>query len=117
VRRRFKSNRYDDLRSGFNNGDQIAQMVGELLAGLISSGQLWDLLRRNQRYRDVAGERPDFGSGGIVFPRGQIPRRPPTWNWPGSPSSRGGGGGFRMPRMPRGGGSRGGGGFRTGGGF
>jgi hypothetical protein len=115
VRRRFKSNRYDDLRSGFNNGDQIGQMVGELLAGLISSGQLWDVLKRNQRYRDVAGERPDFGSGGIVFPRGQIPRRPPTWNWPGSPSSRGrGGGGFRMPRMPRGGG---GGGFRTGGGF
>jgi hypothetical protein len=120
VRRRFKSNRYDDARSGFRNPDQIGQMIGELLAGVIGSGQLWDVLRRNQRYRDVAGERPDFGSGGIVFPRGQIPRRPPTWNWPGSPTSRGGrrgGGGFRMPRMPRGGGSRGGGGFRTGGGF
>lgn len=116
VRRRFKGNRYDDLRSGFQNADRIGQMVGELLAGLVSSGQLWDVLRRNQRYRDVAGERPDFGSGGIVFPRGQMPRRPPTWNWPGSQSSRGGGG-FRMPRIPRGGGPKGRGGFRTGGGF
>jgi chromosome segregation ATPase len=115
VRRRFKRSRYDDLRSGFKNVDAISRTVTELLAGLAGSGQLWDVIRRNQRYRDVAGERPDFGSGGIVFPRGRMPRRGPVWHWPGSASSRGGGG-FRVPRLPSGG-PRGRGGFRTGGGF
>ncbi len=113
VRRKFKLSRYDDLRSGFENGSTITRMLGELMAGAISVGGFWDILRRNQRYRNVAGERPNFGSGGIVFPRSRIPRGVPRWEWPG-PASRGGGG-FRVPRMPRGGSP--GGGFRTGGGF
>lgn len=113
VRRRFKQSRYDDLRSGFENGGTITRMLGELMAGAITASGFWDVLRRNQRYRNVAGERPDFGTGGIVFPRTRIPRGGPRWQWP-APGSRSGGG-FRVPRMPRGG-SRGGG-FRTGGGF
>ena len=113
VRRRFKQSRYDDLRSGFENSGTITRMLGELMAGAISAGGFWDILRRNQRYRNVAGERPNFGSGGIVFPRTRIPRGAPRWQWP-APGTRTGGG-FRLPRMPRGGSP--GGGFRTGGGF
>jgi len=129
VRRDFKRSRYDDAHSRFDRGDMIERMIGEVVAGVVRGGTLWDVLRRYQHYTDLAGEWPDFGSGGIVVPkrrRGGGKRRPgdgghqvPTWHWPG-PSR--GSGGFRIPRRPSGGsrgrsrgGSRGGG-FRTGGG-
>lgn len=103
VRRKFKRSRYDDLRSTFSNEDLIQGVLREFLRGAVSSGGVWDTLRRQQRYRDVKGAWPDFGSGG--FSRGG--RRGP-WHWPG------GRGGFRIPSS---GGSRSRGGFRTGGGF
>ncbi|MFK7915151.1 MAG: hypothetical protein AB8B93_14650 [Pseudomonadales bacterium] len=103
VRRKFKRNRYDDLRSSFGNEDLIQGVLREFLRGAVTSGGVWDTLRRQQRYRDVGGAWPDFGSGG--FGRGG--RRGP-WHWPG------GRGGFRIPSS---GGSRSRGGFRTGGGF
>ncbi len=116
VRRRFKQRRYDDIRSGFGNGELIAVMLGQFLNGLVNSGELWRVIERHQRHRDV-GAWPDFGSGGIMHP-GR--RRKSPWHVPGP--RRGGGistkGGFRLPRSggysSRG---RGGGGFRTGGGF
>lgn len=103
VRRKFKRSRYDDLRSTFSNQELIQGVLREFLQGAISSGGVWDTLRRQQRYRDVSGAWPDFGSGG--FGRGG--QRSP-WHWPG------GRGGFRIPSS---GGSRSRGGFRTGGGF
>lgn len=125
VRRNFKNSRFDDVRSGFGNETVIAGMLGQFLQGLISSADLWQTIKRNQRYRDVASL-PDFGSGGvgsigdILGQSGQRPRtgrkgrkqRESTWHWP---TPRSGGGGFNFPRS--GGGRTGGGGFKTGGGF
>lgn len=113
VRRRFKRHRFDDLRSSFGNESVIRMVLEEFLRGAVRGSGVWDTLKRQQRYRDVGGAWPDFGSGSL--PRGRRGSSP--WHWPG------GRGGFRMPR--RGGGlSRGGsprrrsrGGFRTGGGF
>lgn len=113
VRRRFKRHRYDDLRSSFSSESVVRMVLDEFLRGAIRGSGVWDTLKRQQRYRDVGGAWPDFGSGSL--PRGRRGSSP--WHWPG------GRGGFRMPR--RGGSlSRGGsprrrssGGFRTGGGF
>lgn len=116
VRRKFKNSRYDDLRSTFDKGDLLVMMMRQVLGGGVEGGALWDAIRRQQRYQDVGGAWPDFGSGGIVRGgrRGQM--RPPTWHWPGGNTGRGRrGGGFRLPRAPRSSRSRGG--FRTGGGF
>lgn len=120
VRKQFKSHRYDDLRSGFDKGDLIVTMMREVLGGAIRGGALWDVLRRSQQYRDVAGAWPDFGSGGVVRkprrpPSRRAPTRRPTWHWPGSSSSKRRGG-FKLPRLPRAP-SKSRGGFRTGGGF
>ena len=130
VRRRFKRKRFDDLRSGFSDNDAIEAVLGQFLRGLVGGSELWRVLERLQRHRDV-GAWPDFGSGG--FGGGRNRGRAPTWHWPGN--TRGGwrlprGGGYssrggRRRRSPGFGGggsrSRGGsrrsGGFRTGGGF
>ena len=117
VRRDFKRSRYDDVHSRFDRRDMIERMIGDVIAGVIKGGTLWDALRRYQRYNDVAGEWPDFGSGGVFAPgrrrRPKKPRRPPTWHWPGARSRRGGG--FKLPKPPVKRRSRGG--FRTGGHF
>ena len=113
VRHRFKRHRYDDVRSSFKKGDLLVRMMNEVLGGAIRGGALWDALRRYQRYRDVAGAWPDFGSGGITHTGRRPPARRPTWHWPG-PSGSNRRGGFKLPRLPK---SRGRGGFRTGGGF
>ncbi|MEM7218142.1 MAG: hypothetical protein AAF515_07235 [Pseudomonadota bacterium] len=121
VRRRFKSNRYDDFRSSFRDGDALVAMFAQFARGLLDGGELWRVLQRHQRHADV-GAWPDFGSGGF----GRTRKGP--WHWPGPR-----GGGWRLPRgggySSRGGsfgrrggfggfgGGRGGGGFRTGGGF
>jgi len=138
VRRRFKSKRFDDLRSGFSDNNAVEAILGQFLRGLVGGNELWRVLERLQRHRDV-GAWPDFGSGG--FGRTRSRGRSPTWHWPGNnrggwrmPSgggyrSRGGSfgrrggfdrrsGGFgrRSGGFGRSGGSRGGG-FKTGGGF
>lgn len=115
VRREFKRNRFDDLHSRFDKQELILRLIGEVVGGAIRGGALWDALRRYQRYTDVAGEWPDFGSGSIFGNRGRPPGRRPTWHWPG-PKRKGRSGGFRIPRAPKRK-SRGRGGFRTGGGF
>lgn len=115
VRHRFKRNRYDDLRSGFNNGDLIKSMMREVLVGALRGNALWDVLRRHQRYNDASGAWPDFGSGGIARTgrRPNVPR--PSWHWPGR-SQNSNRGGFRLPRSRTRPPSRSRGGFRTGGG-
>ncbi len=119
VRQKFKRNRYDDLRSGFDNGDVIVTMMRQVLGGALRGGALWDVLRQYQRYRDVAGARPDFGSGGVPRTGRRPPAKRPTWHWPGGTrTSRRGG--FKLPRAPkapRRSSRRGRGGFRTGGSF
>ncbi len=115
VRRKFKQHRYDDLRSGFDKSDLITSMMREVLGGAIRGGALWNVLQQYQRYRDVAGAWPDFGSGGIPRARRKIKTRMPTWHWPGASTARRGSG-FKLPRAPKIA-RRGRGGFRTGGGF
>jgi len=88
VRTQFKRKRFDDVRSGFNNGSLIGIALNEFLKGVLNNGELWRVIERSQRHRDV-GAWPDFGSGGFRLPRA------------GGSSSRGRG--YR--------------GFRTGGGF
>lgn len=115
VRQRFKKNRYDDIRSGFDKGDMIVSMMREVLGGAIRGGALWEVLRQYQRYRNVAGAWPDFGSGGISRNSRRAPTRPPTWHWPGRSTSSHRGG-FKIPRASRRPSrSRSRGGFRTGG--
>lgn len=117
VRHQFKRKRFDDVRSGFENGGLIGIALNEFLRGVLSNGELWRVIERSQRHRDV-GAWPDFGSGGLGHGgagnnRNRRRRGGSTWHWPGG--SRSSGGGFRLPRS--GGSSRGRGGFRTGGGF
>ncbi|MDB4511821.1 hypothetical protein N9060_00015 [Arenicella sp.] len=136
VRTNFKNSRFDDVRSGFGNQALLTGVLTQFLQGVASGSDVWQVIKRNQRYRNV-GSIPDFGSGGLGRGRGRIgrgslghgslgdiadilnggiagnrTRRGSTWNWP---KPRRGGGGFRFPSG--GGGSRGGGGFKTGGGF
>ena len=120
VRRKFKNSRFDDVRSGFGNQALIASVLTQFMQGLVNGSDLWRVIQRNQRYRQVAS-RPDFGSGGLGeiadvlgeellrHGRRRRSRHRSSWNWP---KSRGGGGGFRFPS-----GGRSGGGFKTGGGF
>ncbi len=104
VRRKFKSQRYDDIRSGFGNGSLLTLALGQFLQGLASSGNLWDSISREQRYRPRSSRFPTSNRGRS--------RRTSTRNFPfpGGGGSWGGGG-------LGGGGLGGGGGFRTGGGF
>lgn len=122
VRRDFKNSRFDDVRSGFGNEALIAGVLGQFVQGIISGSDVWRVIKRNQRYRQVASS-PTFGSGGLgdiadlvgeeLMRQGrkQGRRRSSSWHWP---KPRGGGGGFRAPR---GSGRSGDGGFTTGGGF
>ncbi len=109
VRRNFKSQRFDDIRSGFGNGAMITMMLNQFLQGLANSGDVWNTIRREQQYRPTSSNSP-FGNRSIG-------RRTSTWRFPGggggSPWGGGGWGGGGLG----GGGLGGGGGFRTGGGF
>ncbi len=110
VRHDFRRNRFDSGTSEFANGGMVAVLLSEFLRGALTSGDFWNGLRRQQRFRRRRSN-PTFGSGslgrrsgGSIFGKGS------PWGSGGSGSSWGsGGGGF--------GGRRGGGGFRTGGGF
>ncbi|RBP49239.1 hypothetical protein [Arenicella xantha] len=121
VRRDFKSSRFDDVRSGFGNEKLVTTALRQFIDGLVSGADVWRVIKRHQRYRDVASS-PDFGSGGFgqigdmladeilrqAGSRGR--RRGSTWHLP---SPRRGGGGFKFPSS----GGSGDGGFTTGGGF
>ncbi len=93
LRRRFRQSSYDSQHSYFPSGFQLAALLGMLLSGRASGGDVWDRIGREQRFR-LPRTPPDFGGG--MFPGGF------------GRGSRGGGG-F--------GGGMGGGGFRTGGNF
>lgn len=114
VRRQFKQRGFDDLRSVFPDGGAVAGAVRQFLRGLLDDDDLWRLIARAHRTRQVKA-RPDFGSGGF-------PPLPGSWRPPrGRPPI----GSFPRPtpgslRFPKGGGlgrRGGGGGFSTGGGF
>ncbi|HEX5421114.1 MAG TPA: hypothetical protein VFY39_14055, partial [Gammaproteobacteria bacterium] len=104
LRKRFKQHRFDAVSSEFVNGALIGALLGQLAAGTLAVPDIWDSLRRQQRYRVLAAD-PRFGSG-------RFPRFPGSGPWRGGGGWGGGfgGGGF-------GGGGFGGGGFGTGGGF
>jgi len=108
VRRRFKTQRFDDPLSEFANAALVALVLKQFVAGSVGYADVWDVLRREQRRRRVRAN-PDFGT--LRFPRAP---RPGPWRIPRGGSGRGGfgGGGFRT-----GGGFGRGGGFKTGGGF
>lgn len=127
VRKNFKQNRFDDMRSGFGNQALITSSLSQFMQGMMNGAELWQVIQRNQQHRDV-GAWPDFGSGGLGqgsiwqevlngainhtrrhgrarMPQGR--RSNSTWHWPNS-----GNGGFKLPT-----GRPSGGGFKTGGGF
>lgn len=110
VRRRFKTQRFDDPLSEFANGALIALVLKQFLGGAVGYGDVWDVIRRQQRRRHVRAN-PNFGT--LRFPR--APKAGP-WRMP-----KGGGfhkgGGFRGGGFRSGGGFGRGGGFKTGGGF
>lgn len=98
LRRRFRQSSYDSRHSHFPSGFELATLLGMLMSGRASGGDVWDRIDREQRFRRPRTP-PDFGGG--VFSGG----------FGGGSSGRGGfGGGMR-------GGGMGGGGFRTGGKF
>jgi len=111
IRKRFKRSRYDDPHSAFVNAALIAMLLDRFVGGSIGADEVWDAIRRQQRFRRIAAD-PVFGTGRL--PRGRFPG---PWHMPG-------GGGWNFPRgggfggggFGRGGGF-GGGGFKTGGGF
>ncbi len=98
LRRRFRQSSYDSRHSYFPSGFELAALLGMLMSGRASGGDVWDRIGREQRFRRPRTPR-DFGGG--VFPGGF---------GGGSPGRGGFGGGMR-------GGGMGGGGFRTGGKF
>ena len=121
LRQKFKRERFDDLHTGFNNGDMLTAVLGQFMRGMATSGDLWRTLERGRRYRRIEAD-PGFGSGGFARPGGgwRMPFPPNRGGFPpgglGGPGRSGGFGGFGG----RGGGGLGGGlggGFKTGGGF
>ena len=96
LRRRFRQSSYDSRHSYFPSGFELAALLGMLMSGRASGGDIWDRIDREQRFRRPRTP-PDFGGG--VFPGG---------------FGGGGRGGFGGGRR---GGGMGGGGFRTGGTF
>jgi len=53
VRRKFKNHRFDDVRSGFGSEAIIGQVLGQFMQGMINGNDLWRVIQRNQRHRDV----------------------------------------------------------------
>lgn len=102
VRQRYKQHRYDSVESVIDDRGNVEIMLSEFLRGTISSDRLWRVIRHSQRFRRRM--RSSTGRAGTI----RMPRVPRSIRLPGG---FGGGGGFKAPRMPRGGG------FRTKGGF
>ncbi|MEM8575015.1 MAG: hypothetical protein AAGF48_10305 [Pseudomonadota bacterium] len=95
-RDRFYRSGYDNPIGGFNNGDQIGEVIGGILTGALESGALDDLFNAGYRQR----RRPRRGNMGGGF------RLPSRGKWTGGGAI---GGGRRGRSRP--------GGFRTTGGF
>ena len=121
VRRNFKNARFDDVRSGFTNESLLVSVLGQFVQGLVDGADVWQTIKKNQRYRDV-GVSPDFGSGALgglgdiliegaidYANRKQRSSRRSTWNLPRSRGSS-----RTTSRRPS---RRRSGGFKTGGGF
>ena len=121
VRRNFKNARFDDVRSGFTNESLLVSVLGQFVQGLVQGADVWQTIKRNQRYRNV-GSSQDFGSGALgglgdilldgaidYAQRRQRSSRRSTWNRPRSRQST-------QSSFPKSRGKRRGG-FSTGGGF
>jgi chromosome segregation ATPase len=99
LRRRFRQSQYDSGHSYFPGGFDLGALLGMLMGGATSGGDVWDRIQREQKFQRP---RTPENFGGGIFPPG-LGR--------GGRSGGFGGGGFRS------GGGFGGGGFRTGGRF
>jgi hypothetical protein len=106
----FRNQRFDSGNSKFSDPNLISLILSQFMKGVLSSGGVWDALRRQQRF-DRGRADPGFGSGGLWKKLGR--RRG------GSPLGPigGGFGGRSSGGRSSGGRSSGGGGFRTGGTF
>lgn len=114
VRHRFKEARYDAPSSEFPSGagQMIGSMLGQILVGALTSGDLWDRLQRGQR---TVRRRADADFGGGMWDGGF--RLPTSGGRSSGRSGRSRGGSMSRPsRVPRQRSGRGGG-FQTGGGF
>lgn len=67
VRDRFRTSGYDHPNATFRNDNQITEVLGQILVGVVRSGILWDILRGGFGTRPSRG-RPDFGSPTFPFP-------------------------------------------------
>ncbi len=65
LRHRFKSSRYDDIRSGFDNNVAMGSVLGEILGGVLNNAGAWERMSRHQRPLNN-GWLSDFGSGGFA---------------------------------------------------
>lgn len=113
LRRRFKSERYDEPFSEFKDWALIALVLREFLRGAAGSRDVWKTIERQQRTKR---ERSNTHFGSLKFPRAP---KPGPWRMPKGGFGGGfrSGGGFKGGGFKTGGGFRGGGGFKTGGGF
>jgi hypothetical protein len=114
IRRRFKSERYDDPLSQFKDWALIALVLREFLRGAARSNDVWRTIERQRRTRPGRAD-PNFGT--LRFPR--APKHGP-WRMPKGGFGGGifkSGGGFKGGGFRTGGGFKGGGGFKSGGGF
>lgn len=134
IRRQFKTHRFDAPSSTFSSGKIVSTLLGQLLAGVISSNDVWRQIKRAQR---TVRRRSDVDFGGIDWTEAmRLPRDLGGMNSGGFGGNGGWGGTRRRSRntrrrsprinFPRGGsggfgsssrGSSGGGGFHTKGGF
>ena len=100
VRDRFRSSGYDHPRTDFDNGGNIADVLNGVLEGVVRSGVLWDVLRKNYRPRPTRGS-SDFGGPSFPFPfplPGGMAPDATGGDWR-DPSSRGGW--WPQPSAPR----------------
>jgi chromosome segregation ATPase len=67
TRDRFRGSGYDHPDAVFKNDNQLGQVLGQVLEGVVRSGVLWDLLRGGFGVKPPRG-RPDFGGRPFPFP-------------------------------------------------
>ncbi len=67
LRDRFRSSGFDHPSTTFRNGNELSDVLGQMLEGAVRSGILWDLLRGGFSTRRRRG-RPDFGAPTFPFP-------------------------------------------------
>jgi hypothetical protein len=67
VRERFRTTGFDHPQATFQNNGAIADTLKNILEGAVSSGALWDLLRKGYGSRPTRGG-ADFGSASFPFP-------------------------------------------------